>query len=109
MDTSTTLNGPALRKPLNLNDLENSSPPNYQAKAKEGHRLYAKIRKSSEWVHQNRSAQENPQRWGLPFPVYIEAYDSCDECVHGGPGGHYRLQDVHLYIIGDNGREVKIS
>lgn len=78
-------------------------------RAKQGQRLYAKIRKSSKYYDQNDLAKADPERWGgFPFPVYIEVGDPDGYVVQGGPGGQYRLSDVDLYVA-ENGRAMKIS
>jgi hypothetical protein len=70
--------------------------------------IYAKIKKSSKYFDQNRLAQEDPQRWGFPFPVHVVAGGVGGYVVQGGPGGQYRLTDVNLFVI-DGDREMKIS
>ncbi len=77
-------------------------------KALEGQRLYARIRESSKYFYQNDTAKKYPSQWGLPFPVCVWPDDLCGYIVKGGPGGQYRLSDVHLAVI-ENGREVQIS
>lgn len=67
--------------------------------------LYAKIKKSSKYVHQNKVAQENG--YGLPFPVTVTGIDDA-YCVKGGPGGQYRLADLNLFVVED-GKEVRIA
>lgn len=73
-----------------------------------GQRLYAKIKKTSQYYHQNETAQKNPERYGCPFRVYIVGGYPGDCVVQGGPGGRYCLIDVNLYVIED-GQEVQIS
>ena len=72
-----------------------------------GQQLYAKVKRSSKYYHQNTSAQEDPDRWGWPFQVRIDPTEG-DYCVQGGPGGRYRLADVNLFVIED-GRELRIA
>lgn len=55
--------------------------------------LYAMIRPTSEYSHQSTDK---------PFPVQMgdPPYDGA--VVSGGPGGHYRLTDIFLYVdMGD--------
>lgn len=70
--------------------------------------IYAKIRAESKYVHQNESAEREPDRWGWPFRVRIVGGPRSGYLVQGGPGGQYRLDDVDLFVIED-GVEVKIS
>ena len=76
-------------------------------KAPQGQQLYAKIKKSSKYYHQNECAKSEPERWGgFPFKVWIDP--SCGQyCVKGGRGD-YRLEDVSLYIV-EGGCELRIS
>ncbi|MFA6121889.1 MAG: hypothetical protein WCT35_04750 [Sideroxydans sp.] len=67
--------------------------------------IYAKIKRSSKYAHQNKTASEG--HWGCPFEVEIYAIDDA-YCVSGGPGGRYRLADLNLFIK-DDGREVRIA
>jgi hypothetical protein len=70
--------------------------------------LYAKIKRTSKYSHQNDWAKAEPSRWGgFPFKVTVIATQD-EYCVQGGPGGQYRLADVNLFIVQD-GREQKIS
>lgn len=71
--------------------------------------LYAKIKKSSKYYNQNEWAKSDPESWGgFPFAVEI-----CPErggyAVQGGPGGQYRLEDVNLFVINADGRELRIA
>jgi hypothetical protein len=56
-----------------------------------GQRLMARIRPSSKYHAQGDA--------GALFPVCISMPG--DYCVHGGPGGQYRLQDVELFAVYD--------
>lgn len=76
-------------------------------------KLYAKIKKSSEYHHQNPRPDDTV--YGLPFEVTIDpdrvhgdkaTWD--DYCVQGGPGGQYTLADVELYIKRSDGVPVRI-
>ncbi len=67
--------------------------------------LYAKIKKSSKYFHQNKVAQENG--CGLPFEVRVDVVDDA-YCVAGGPGGRYRLSDINLFVMED-GKEMRIT
>lgn len=72
--------------------------------------LYAKIKRSSKYEHQNKTAKEGG--WGLPFEVDIQTDSdthSKDYVVKGGPGGQYRLADVNLFVKCDNGTDLKIA
>ena len=64
-----------------------------------GQQLYAKIRSTSEYAHQNPGGEPFPVRLMPVFGAYA---------VQGGPGGQYRLTDVELFVI-ENGVELKIS
>jgi hypothetical protein len=68
--------------------------------------LYAKIKRTSKYEHQNQVAKEGPH--GFPFPVTVDAGWFDSYCVRGGPGGGYRLTDVNLFVIAD-GKELRIS
>lgn len=52
--------------------------------------LYAEIRRQSEYAHQTDK--------GELFPVHLAEGPTLEHIVMGGPGGQYRLKDVHLYI-----------
>ncbi|WP_374347705.1 hypothetical protein [Chitinimonas sp.] len=69
--------------------------------------LYAKIKRSSKYFHQNAHAQANPDRWGWPFKVHIDPRFG-DYAVQGGPGEQYRLADVNLFVI-ESGEVLRIS
>lgn len=73
-----------------------------------GQRLYAKIKDSSKYFYQNEIAQRSPERFGWPFAIVIAPGDS-DHVVNGGPGGRYRLSDVHIFVVTEDGQEVQIS
>lgn len=70
-----------------------------EAYARQGQQLYARVKASSKY------ADQDP---GHPFPVFVDA-GRRDYVVQGGPGGQYRLKDVHLFVVSDDGRELKIS
>lgn len=54
--------------------------------------LYAEIKKSSKYYGQGAKGEK--------FPVTIQ---SARYCVQGGPGGQYRIEDVHLFaLLNDN-------
>ena len=73
-----------------------------------GQQLFAKIKKSSKYFHQNAFAKNEPGSWGgFPFKVFIDPRCG-DYCVQGGPGGQYRLTDVNIFIV-ESGRELRIS
>ncbi|MCY1505767.1 hypothetical protein D9M68_399890 [compost metagenome] len=67
--------------------------------------LFAEIKKSSKYAHQADWARNGT--CGYPFRVTIAADGGSDYVVHGGPGGHYRLSDVNLYLM-INGKKVRI-
>lgn len=72
------------------------------AKIESGQQIYARIKPRSKYYGQG-------ERDAL-FPVYIEALDFAEAyAVQGGPGGQYRLSDVNLFIVDENGREMRIS
>ncbi len=74
--------------------------------------LYAKIKKSSKYYHQNQWAKDNGQ---FPFPVEvrIDYRDGGGYVIKGGPGGQYEPRDVNLFAIVDDydgGKiEIKLS
>ena len=67
---------------------------------KSGQQLFAKIKRTSKYYGQTAI--------GALFPVFVEAGDAEGYVVQGGPGGHYRLRDVNLFVVED-GREMRIS
>jgi len=67
--------------------------------------IYAKVKRSSKYSHQNKMAEQG--HWGLPFAVEISAIEDA-YCVSGGPGGKYRLSDLNLFVI-DDAKEVRIA
>jgi hypothetical protein len=73
----------------------------------EGQQIYAKIKRSSKYFNQNKSAQEDPDFYGWPFRVRIDPHAG-EYLVQGGPGGCYRLNDVNLFIVED-GKELRIA
>ncbi len=68
--------------------------------------LYAEIRRSSKYAHQAEWCRQ--QGYGYPFKVAI-GYSGDDYVVTGGVGGRYRLEDVTLYVIDEQGHKVRIS
>ena len=52
--------------------------------------IYAEIRRTSKYAYQGDA--------GELFPVTLAEGPSWEYIVVGGPGGQYRLDDVHLYI-----------
>ncbi len=73
----------------------------------QGQQIYARIKRSSKYYHQNEFAKQSPGQFGWPFRVFIDP--ACGSyCVQGGPGGQYRLADVNLFVIVD-GREQRIA
>jgi hypothetical protein len=73
------------------------------ARAQLGQQIQASIRKDSKYYGQMRLFQTDPDEL---FPVLIN--DNPDYRVQGGPGGQYRLKDVHLYVL-FNGQPVPIT
>ncbi|MBH3422880.1 hypothetical protein [Pseudomonas gessardii] len=63
--------------------------------------LYAEIKKSSKYACQIEMCRTHP--CGYPFRVSIHE-DFGGYVVNGGVGGRYRLADVNLYVINDNGK-----
>lgn len=59
-----------------------------------GQRLLARIRPTSKYYGQGQE--------GTLFPVCIGP--AGEYCVVGGPGGQYRLKDVDLFAVFDDGR-----
>ena len=55
--------------------------------------LYAKIKKSSQYYHQNEWAKEQGK---FPFPVEIQNDYGLDYIIRGGPGGQYRFRLTNL-------------
>lgn len=68
--------------------------------------LYAEIKKSSKYAHQAVQAQRQGMLY--PFQVCIED-DQDGYVVVGGYGGRYRLEDVDLFVIDEQGRKVRIN
>lgn len=67
--------------------------------------LFAEIRKDSKYAHQ---ATHQKRTGPYPFPVLIEP-DCDDYVVKGGYGGQYRLSDVHLVVVHEDGSTTRIS
>lgn len=63
------------------------------ALTKDGQRLLARIRKSSKYY-------DGQGEGDALFPISIGF--AGDYCVHGGPGGQYRLKDVDLFAVFDD-------
>lgn len=62
--------------------------------------LVAQIKKTSKYHGQGKT--------DALFPVSIQADETGGYVVCGGPGGQYRLADVHLFaVVGDS--KVKLS
>lgn len=68
--------------------------------------LYARIKKSSKYYHQNAVAKSGG--YGLPFPVEVGPDPFMGYVIKGGPGGQYTVKDVNLYAIVD-GTEIKLA
>ncbi len=62
--------------------------------------IYAKIKRSSKYHGQTKP--------GALFPVRVEQQGEWEYTVHGN-ANHYRLRDVNLFVVGADGRELKIS
>lgn len=62
--------------------------------------LYAKIKKSSKYYGQTAP--------GKLFEVHVEKEGGWEYVVHGN-NNDYRLVDVNLFVVGQNGQELKIS
>lgn len=71
------------------------------AQVKSGQQIYAKIKKASKYFGQTAP--------GALFPVFLEADNPGDYKVQGGPGGQYRLADVNLFVVSDDGHALRIS
>ncbi len=68
------------------------------------HQLYAKIKPSSKYYHQNEWAKKEGK-----FPFRVQIVPQWDAYwVQGGPGGQYWFEDVDLFIIVD-GYEIKLK
>lgn len=69
--------------------------------------LYAKIKKSSKYYHQNQHAKDTGQ---FPFPVEVrpDYPGGKGYVIKGGPGGQYETRDVNLFAV-VNGMEIKLS
>ncbi|ACB28234.1 hypothetical protein [Methylobacterium radiotolerans] len=71
--------------------------------------LFAKIKKSSKFYHQNAWAKAQGR---FPFPVEVQQ-DALGYVIKGGPGGQYRVRDVNLFAIVKDQRggtvEIKLS
>lgn len=66
--------------------------------------LFAEIRKDSKYAYQIR--HQAPIEY--PFPVSIEPEEE-GYVVKGGWGGQYRLTDVHLVVLHQDGSKTRIS
>jgi hypothetical protein len=66
--------------------------------------LYATIRRSSKYYHQNEWAK---RLGSFPFPVNIMSEPNDDYCVCSS-FENYRLSDLNLYLI-ENGYLVKLA
>jgi len=68
--------------------------------------IYAEIKKTSKYHYQVRMSQEHGHMY--PFPAHIEP--DCDGyVVKGGIGGQYRLEDVALFVLDDDGTKTYIT
>lgn len=63
--------------------------------------LYAKIKETSKYYGQTEE--------GKLFPVEIFTGLPAFEYIVSGNDNAYRLQDVNLFLVGDDGKELKIS
>lgn len=63
--------------------------------------IHARIKKTSKYYGQTKP--------GALFPVFIRRDEFDDYHVTGGPGGQYRLADVNLFVVGEDGHELKIA
>lgn len=62
----------------------------------------------SKYYGQNALAKAEPQRRG-GFPSLVLVHPAYGEyCIQGGPGSHYRLRDVTLYVVED-GQTMRIN
>lgn len=62
--------------------------------------IYARIKRSSKYYGQGEP--------GELFEVIVEAAGGDEYVVHGGPGAHYRLRDVNLFV-GLREKQVRIA
>lgn len=68
--------------------------------------LYAEIRSSSKYASQ----VDWQKSIGGPYPFPVRIQRALDGyVVSGGPGGCYRLADVHLLVIHEDGTQTRIS
>lgn len=65
-----------------------------------GQQLYAKIKRSSKYFGQTGKDDL--------FQVHVEAHRG-EYVVNGGPGGQYRLADVNIFVVGEDGFSLRIS
>ncbi|KGD57289.1 hypothetical protein DP49_3986 [Burkholderia pseudomallei] len=62
--------------------------------------IYAKIKRTSKYYGQTKPGER--------FPVHVEQQGEWEYSVHGNQNA-YRLRDVNLFVVGKDGRELKIS
>lgn len=68
--------------------------------------IYAEIKTTSKYASQIKASQLHG--YAYPFQVHIEP--DCDGyVVQGGYGGRYRLEDVDLFVMDDDGRKTYIT
>lgn len=68
--------------------------------------IYAEIKKTSKYAYQARMSVEYGHAY--PFQVHIEPDDE-GYVVKGGIGGRYRLEDVALFVLDDDGTQTYIT
>ncbi|MNP43647.1 hypothetical protein D3C76_1374790 [compost metagenome] len=71
-----------------------------------GIQLFAEIKKSSKYAYQAEAAKREGHAY--PFQVHIEQ-DVDGYVVKGGYGGQYRLDDVALFVLGDDDNHIYIT
>lgn len=62
--------------------------------------IFAKLKKTSKYYNQKRPGER--------FEVHVEQQGEWEYVVHNA-GNDYRLSDVDLFVVGADGRELKIS
>lgn len=68
--------------------------------------LYAEIKESSKYHYQARMSADYGHTY--PFLAHIEP-DFEGYVVKGGIGGQYRLEDVALFVLDDDGSKTYIT
>ncbi|KAG1298851.1 hypothetical protein G6F63_016889 [Rhizopus arrhizus] len=62
--------------------------------------LYAKLKESSKYYKQKKP--------GVRFEVHVQYQDGWEYVVRG-KGNRYRLEDVNLFVVSEEGAELQIT